>query len=218
MIRITVGIACLLYVACGFLPEPSNGRLDVGAMGSFPVLVNGRIKPLDTVARNSLQIISGKQGFQGIDTKLSAMQWLLEVLYDAPSADKREVFRVDNPDLLALFGKSRGDGKFYSFALLDPFRQNINDQASMAGSIDARLRSPFQNQVIGLQQKLSLYSRLRFSLQLPGATDVLLTLQHFMEIIEPGLTQSNLNPECQVHLLFVLLLCLFFLFYLYCKL
>lgn len=195
MIRITVGIACLLYVACGFIPQPDNGRLDAGAMGSFPVLLNGRIKPLDTVARNSLQIISGKQSFQGIDSKLNAMQWLLEVLYDAPTADKREVFRVDNPDLLALFGKSRDEGKFYSFELLEPFRENINSQAAMAGSIDARLRSPFQNQVIGLQQKLSLYSRLRFSLQLPAATDVLLTLQRFMEIIEPGLTQSNLKAD-----------------------
>jgi hypothetical protein len=166
MIRVTVSIACLLYMASGFLPESTNGRLDAGAMASFPVLVNGRIKPLDTIARNSLQIISGKQSFQRIDTKLSAMQWLLEVLYDAPSADKREVFRVDSPDLLALFGKSHSDGKFYSFALLEPFLGNINRQASMAGSIDARLRSPFQNQVIGLQQKLSLYSRLRFSLQI----------------------------------------------------
>ncbi len=29
--------------------------------GRLPVLLNGRIKPLDTVARNSLLIIHGKQ-------------------------------------------------------------------------------------------------------------------------------------------------------------
>ncbi len=195
MIRIAIAIACLLYLSSGFLPEPSNGQLNSQAMGSFPVLVNGRIKPLDTVARNSLQIISGKQSFQGADSKLSAMQWLLEVLYDCSSADKRKVFRIDNPDLLALFGKSRDDGKFYSFAFLETFQETIKHQASMAGSIEARLRSSFQKQAIGLQQKVSLYSRLRFSLQIPGATNVLQTLERFMEIIDPGLTQSNLKAE-----------------------
>ena len=39
-------------------PKPSHG-FDAAAWGRLPVLLNGRVQPLDSVARNSLLSISG---------------------------------------------------------------------------------------------------------------------------------------------------------------
>ena len=53
-------------------------------LGKIPVLVGGRIKPLDTVARNSLLIIHTKQSVRLTNGKqLTAMQWLADTLFHA---------------------------------------------------------------------------------------------------------------------------------------
>src|SRR6266542_2752213 len=50
------------WIAANWLPsKTANGDLDFAKFGEIPVLVGGRVKPLDTVARNSLLIIHGKQ-------------------------------------------------------------------------------------------------------------------------------------------------------------
>src|SRR5450432_1373376 len=51
--------------------------------GRLPVLLNGRIKPLDTVARTSLLIIHGQQTLGTDHDTLSAIDWLAEVLMKA---------------------------------------------------------------------------------------------------------------------------------------
>jgi hypothetical protein len=49
-----------------------------------PVLVGGRVKPLDTVARNALLIIHGKQQLrlEG-GGQLTAMEWLTDTMFNA---------------------------------------------------------------------------------------------------------------------------------------
>ena len=42
-------------------PKTAKDDVDLARFGKIPVLVGGRVKPLDTVARNSLLIIHGKQ-------------------------------------------------------------------------------------------------------------------------------------------------------------
>ena len=70
--------------AVHFLP-PEIGRL--------PVLAYGRIKPLDTVARNSLLIIHGRQTVRIEDGRtISAIEWLSEVLIAAPDSQSPQSF------------------------------------------------------------------------------------------------------------------------------
>ena len=58
-------IVLLLGVAFVFttlrVPEPPPGSFDLSGFGRLPVLVNGRLKPLDTVARTSLLAMQGRQ-------------------------------------------------------------------------------------------------------------------------------------------------------------
>jgi hypothetical protein len=57
----------ILAIAAGSIagswmpPKAAKDDFDLSRFGEIPVLVGGRVKPLDTVARNSLLIIHGKQ-------------------------------------------------------------------------------------------------------------------------------------------------------------
>src|SRR5436309_332812 len=86
----------------------------------LPVLLNGRIQPLDSVARNSLLQLRTKQtvALEG-KKELTAIQWLLEVMMKPEVADDRKVFRIDNGEVLSLL-KFPVKEKYFSFAQLRP--------------------------------------------------------------------------------------------------
>ncbi len=60
-------VACVVAVFGGYLlsksrmPSYEKGEMDFAAFGSIPVVSEGRPKPIDTVARNSLLIIADRQ-------------------------------------------------------------------------------------------------------------------------------------------------------------
>ena len=59
--RIILAIAAGSIAASWMPPKTTKDNFDFNRFGEIPVLVGGRGKPLDTVARNSLLIIHGKQ-------------------------------------------------------------------------------------------------------------------------------------------------------------
>ncbi|WP_417386632.1 cytochrome c biogenesis protein CcsA [Gimesia sp.] len=45
------------------VPKPESNEMNLYEFGQLPILYEGRIKPVDTLARNSLRIITGRQDF-----------------------------------------------------------------------------------------------------------------------------------------------------------
>ena len=58
---IILAVAAASIAASWLPPKTAKDDFDFSRFGEIPVLVGGRVKPLDTVARNSLLIIHGKQ-------------------------------------------------------------------------------------------------------------------------------------------------------------
>ncbi|MBT6493563.1 MAG: hypothetical protein HOL01_03325, partial [Planctomycetaceae bacterium] len=57
---------CALYVGSKSRPPKQSGDgMDLYAFGQIPVVYQGRQKPLDTLARNALRVISNRQTFYG---------------------------------------------------------------------------------------------------------------------------------------------------------
>ena len=83
-------------------PRPGADGFDTAAFGHLPVQMGGRIKPFDTLARNSLLILNKQQSVRTDDGKIGATRWLLDVLFHGPAADKHQVFLIDNPEVLGL--------------------------------------------------------------------------------------------------------------------
>ena len=77
-------------IAASWMPsKTATNDFDFSRFGEIPVLVGGRVKPLDTVGRNSLLIIHGKQELRlESGARLSAMDWLADVLFNALINDR----------------------------------------------------------------------------------------------------------------------------------
>ena len=80
------------------------GEMRVAEFGRLPALLNGRIQPLDSVARNSLlqirstgdvplELLPSWQ-FWRHPKKLRSSEWLLEVFFKQELADTRAIFQV----------------------------------------------------------------------------------------------------------------------------
>ena len=119
-----------LYALSKLRPPRHEGNFDLETFGSLPAQEKGRVKPLDTVARNALLVMRGKQTvpdgpdvgyfeklFYGKKSPryLPAIEWFAELTLRPNEADKYKVFRIDHPEVLGLFGFEPGKEKYFSF-------------------------------------------------------------------------------------------------------
>jgi len=189
-IILAVAAAC---IAANWLPpKTAKDDFDLSRFGEIPVLVGGRIKPLDTVARNSLLIIHGKQELRLEDGKrVTAMRWLSDVLFNAPVADQYPVFIVQNAEVLGLFGWQQSDRKYFSFSEFAPFLKQIDEQAAQSDKLEAVQRSAYQSAILNLRNGLSLYQRLKNSIQPEGAENFTAELQGFASSVPGAATAAR---------------------------
>jgi ABC-type transport system involved in cytochrome c biogenesis permease subunit len=187
---IILAVAAML-IAPNWLPsKTAAGDLDFSGLGKIPVLVGGRGKPLDTVARNSLLIIHGKQELRLENgRRLSAVQWLADALFNAPVADQYPVFIVQNADVLGLFGWQQSERKYFSFTEFAPFLKQIDEQAAQSDKLEGVQRSAYQSAILNLRNGLSLYQRLKNSIQPEGAQDFAAELHRFASTV-PGAAKA----------------------------
>jgi ABC-type transport system involved in cytochrome c biogenesis permease subunit len=186
----------VIWLAVTWWPHrPAKNDFNFARFGKVPVLVGGRVKPLDTVARNSLLIIHGKQELSLDDgRRLTAMQWLTDVLFNAPVADQYPAFVVDNAEVLGLFGWEQGKRKYFSFAEFSPFLKEIDEQGEKSSKLESVQRSAYQNAILNLRNSLVLYQRLKNSVQPEEAKNFAAELQLFENTV-PGAGRAALEHQ-----------------------
>ena len=118
IIWLIVGLT-IAYVLAPLGQRDTRGGFEMQKFGRLPVLLNGRIKPLDTVARNSLLIIHGKQTVASEQGSLTPIDWLAEVLMQPSDGGSRKIFVIRSPETLAAIGRSDPTEKYFSFRDLD---------------------------------------------------------------------------------------------------
>ena len=164
--------AVLWVASSSRMPKSAPGDFDISAFGKLPVLSEGRNKPFDTVARNALLILRGKQTLRLDDGRtLSATRWLADAMFNAPLADSYPAFVINNPEVLGLFGWEQNDRKYFSFSELQPFFERIDIQGQHAEKIEPAKRTPFQTATFNLLNSMVVYQRLKNSLRPEGAKD-----------------------------------------------
>jgi ABC-type transport system involved in cytochrome c biogenesis permease subunit len=171
----------VLWIAAGWFP-PKSGKEDVDLteFGKIPVLVGGRVKPLDTVARNSLLIIHTKQTLRLTDGRqIPALRWLADTLFNGRVADQYPAFVIQNAEVLGLFGWEQSDRKYFTFTELIPFLKQIDEQGEQADKLQPIERSAYQSAILNLRNGLVLYQRLKNSVQPEDADNFAGELQAF---------------------------------------
>jgi cytochrome c-type biogenesis protein CcsB len=172
--RLIPGLALLvtfLWLAAGWRSQAPDTEtsFDSESFGKLPVLSGGRFKPLDTVARNSLLIMSGRQTLHTEDgERLSSARWLVDVLFDPTTADGHPSFLIQNPEVLGMMGITAGEKKRFSFDDIRSHVRKIDEEGRRASEVEAALRTPFQTAVLNLRNTLLLYQQLQDSITPPG--------------------------------------------------
>jgi len=176
------------WVAASWLPPKiGSGEPDLVTSGKIPVLVGGRVKPLDTVARNSLLIIHGKETLLLANgDEITAMHWLADLLFKPAAADEYPVFVIQNAEVLGLFGWEQSDRKYFSFAELSPFLKQIDEQGEQSDKLESVQRSAYQSAVLNLRNALILCQRLKNSLRPQDAHDFSKELESYAAAIPPA--------------------------------
>src|SRR5437899_5301940 len=112
-----------------------DGEFHVRAFGRLPVLLGGRVQPMDSVARNSLLQIrsTGDVPLELVPSwkfwhhpkKLKSTEWLLEVMARPEVADTRPIFLIHHAELIAELkledkGIEKSSLRYYTFNELKP--------------------------------------------------------------------------------------------------
>jgi ABC-type transport system involved in cytochrome c biogenesis permease subunit len=174
-------------------PDSIDSSFDLDALRAIPVSADGRTKPLDTVARNSLKMLSGKQSLRTDDGRMSATEWYVELVSRPDDAVQRRVFRIDHPDVLAMLGLDDEKRTQFSFAEIRPQGEEIQRQAFLADQTKSKARDPFQRAVLVLYQRLSLFSNLS-QLQTPYLVAPLTTGEDWRSLAA-ALTENPKDPD-----------------------
>jgi ABC-type transport system involved in cytochrome c biogenesis permease subunit len=145
----------------------ADGEMNVPGFGALPLVYEGRVKPIDTLARNSLRVISTKEQLKVGDDKEPATRWLLDVISGSKAGEKRRVFRIDNLEVVETFKLTRRKGNLYSYEELHPQMEEYRKQVGLANSVDPAELSIYQRKVLELDTKLQLFFKLREAFRTP---------------------------------------------------
>ena len=163
-------VACFgLYILSkAFPPSYPADAMDVYEFGKIPIAYQGRVKPIDTLARNSLQIVSGRQEFADESgAKQPAIRWLLDVVAKPEVARKHKVFRIENDGVLDTLGLKPRSGLKYSVAEFQDKIGEFDKQAELARKTEPEQMSTYQRKVLELDKKIRVYTLLSESFRQP---------------------------------------------------
>ncbi|MDX1945773.1 MAG: cytochrome c biogenesis protein CcsA [Pirellulaceae bacterium] len=166
-------------------PRPKAGEFNLLAFGELPVAHQGRVKPFDTLARNSLQAISNRQyvkldkglkvGNRTLEEaqKLTATQWLLDMMTRPGEALDYRVIRIDHPETIKLFELAARPGNYrYSFSELAPQLERFEKQVAAAQKERSENRTLDQNKLLETEERLRLFITLVRSFDLPRMPEI----------------------------------------------
>jgi len=202
---LAVLLLAALAVVASLLPPRYQGEYDLAAFSRLPTLVNGRIKPLDTVARTSLLVLQGRQSVSTPEGRsASPTEWLLDMLYKPEVADTYATFEIVHPDVLTLLNLTPDDGagvgkKRFTYLQVSKGLPELARQSQLAESVEPAVRTPFQRAVIQLRDSVILYQRLQGSLLAPGVPNFLEQLAHFDTVVPAGLAAVRAKQAGQPH-------------------
>ena len=189
-----------------------DGEFHWRQFGSLPVLLNGRIQPFDSVARNSLLQIrsTGDAPLEVVPSwkfwhhpkKLKSTEWLLEVMARPEIADTRPIFLIHHSELLGELGlEGKGLEKsglhYYTFEQLKPVLKIISEQSQKASQIKPEDQSAFQKQVVKLANAVMLYQRLKLTLQPEGVDNFSKEIADFIKDLSPAQAAAQLSEKGQ---------------------
>jgi ABC-type transport system involved in cytochrome c biogenesis permease subunit len=152
---VVMAISAQAQVICPLNGQPLQpaGLRSLDTLKRLPVLDNGRIKPLDTYARNVLLQFSGRQSFN----RKPAIDWLARLLFAAEMTKRDKVFLINNPAIPTELGIEPDKHRRYSYAELEKKLDKLTDLAQSATRIPEKERDVVEAEIIRVYDNVRLY-------------------------------------------------------------
>jgi ABC-type transport system involved in cytochrome c biogenesis permease subunit len=184
----------------GQLQPPKDTDFAFNEFGKLPVVFDGRLKPMDSLARNSLLQIRQTQtlntepwkGWTEKPKIIPATEWLANVMMNPEVADAWPVFRVDNPDLITFLKLPernpalQQDGEHYSWNQIAPSFDALNRENERVQKIESVDRTAYERAVGKVFERLLLYEQLKNTLQPQDAQNWKSELASYEALIPAG--------------------------------
>ena len=161
IVKSTFFIGVILWAVQGLFGAgvPETARI----FGQLPIQANGRIKPLDSLARETLLYFSHKQSTEVSGKKMSASEWLLNVVSNPDISDSYSVFKIQDGTVKDAFHLDEKE-RYFSFNELKPHYTVLEKHSISIEKLDKSQQSLFQQHILTLYDQLNLYMRLQSSL------------------------------------------------------
>lgn len=176
----------LWFFQSGVKPDrEAESDFQINAFAHLPIKYEGRKKPVDTVARNLLTILSGKQTLRIDGEKKPAVEWFLDAISGRDISYDYEVIRIENLDVLTSLGLEERKGFRYSFRELSPELNTLDAAYRAAFAKDSRDRDLYDRQMIKLGNKLYTYQNALGAFEDPSSIprqQLMGTAQRYMQM------------------------------------
>ena len=162
---ITLGIVTTLFF------ENCKLSADEFSVNNIPIQESGRIKPLDTYARNQALKFYGKRKIK--HEGLSAIDWMLDLFIYPEKGLGQKVFNIRNPEVVEALGLE-WTNNFHKYSYNELF-PGVQNQLSLIQNIFEKKeedRDVFENQLLEIYQNVMKYREIvsSFSCLLPMFT------------------------------------------------
>lgn len=152
-------------------PSTASDEMAIHEFGELPVVSGGRAKPFDTLARNSLKIISNYETFKDEEgDRQPAIRWLLDVIANPQAAAVHRVVRIDNLDVIKTLGLERRKGFLYSVDEIRPnieaFYAELAEAHKVLGSAPEKATT-YQRKLVEADGRLREFTRISAAFQFP---------------------------------------------------
>ncbi|MDA1354533.1 MAG: cytochrome c biogenesis protein CcsA [bacterium] len=186
----------LAWCVTPYFLDTNRSYYNLKEFGSIPVLHDGRVKPIDSVARNSLLIISGKQRISHNGLRYSPIEWFFEINTNPKLSDTFDQFLVENPVLFANQGGKFDKAKYRTnYKFLKSQDTILETQYKMASGIESKARTPFQREVVNISNRINTYVRLKNTIQPEDAKEFQHELEQYEKVIPIGLNALKSHSD-----------------------
>ena len=139
------------------LPSLQAEEFDVR---DIPLQDEGRIKPLDTFARNHLLAFYGKRSIK--EMNLSATDWILNLILDPQNGKEQKIFNIRNPEVVSSIYLDWSTEHKYSFNEILP---GLSNQAVLINMINQKPnanRTVFEKQLLELNNNAMRFEEISY--------------------------------------------------------
>jgi len=178
-------------------PSDTSDQMHIIEFGQLPVEDGGRYKPLDSVARTSLMLISNQQDYEdSAGQRHPAMEWLLDTMTSRSHDSK--VIRIENDQVLGLLNLQPRPGSFrYSFAEIEPNLKVLKEQVDRIEGVDEKQLDLYEQKIRELAGRLQRYIELTDFLGLrvlpPSSSDAK-DWESLQESVKRAKDANEVNP------------------------